>query len=235
MLGKKTKRLLAVATTGVAAFGLVATATGYTGAYFTEAKAGSITGTIGAVHVATSGGSGGNGLDFAFSNLMPGEPQTITLNYQNTGTGPEDIYLTFPNIPALHALNNLGSYGEVHVADSSSGPVFDSANLNDGRTKPPPNPATDYGLDSCGALSPAGCWPLPTAVRVRSNLPAGGSGSATFTFSYAAKLGGNGPGTWNSYPAISGVPLQSFGPDAAGPAGNGLPYNVVATQVGHAP
>ena len=159
---------------------------------------------------------------------MPGEPQTITINYQNTGTGPEDIYLTFPNVPALHALNNLGTYGELHIADSSSGPVFDSANLNDGRTVAPPAP------NSCGPFSPAGCWPLPTAVLVRSNLPVGGTGSATFTFAYAGKLSGNVSGVWNSYPAAPPTG-EAFGADAAGPAGAGLPYNVVATQVGHTP
>ena len=46
------------------------------------------------------------------------------------------------------------------------------------------------------------------------------------------RLGGNGPGVWNSFPS-TGPGGQAFGADAAGPAGNGLPYNVVATQVGH--
>jgi hypothetical protein len=227
MLGTQKKRLLAVAVSGLAAFGLVATATGVTGAYFSEAKGGNITGTIGAVHVATAGGTGGNGLDFSFTNLMPGEPQTITVYYQNTGTGPEDIHLNFPNVPALHALNNLGSYGEVHIVDSSSGHVFDSANLQDGRTK------ADLTNSCSNVFSPSGCWPLPTDVLVRSNLPAGGTGQVTFSFAYAGKLTGNGPGVWNSFPSNNPPYSQAFGPDAAGPAGNGLPYNVVATQVGH--
>ena len=180
MLGTQKKRLLAVAVSGVAAFGLVATATNLTGAYFSEAKGGNITGTIGAVHVATAGGTGGNGLDFSFTNLMPGEPQTITVYYQNTGTGPEDIHLNFPNVPALHTLNNLGTYGEVHIADSSSGPVFDSANRR--------RPHGRLGhLQTRPARRVAGRCP-PICV-VRSNLPAGGGGTVTFTFALAGKLG----------------------------------------------
>jgi hypothetical protein len=218
MLKNQKRRLLAVAVSGLAAFGLVATATNLTGAYFSEAKGGVITSSIGAVHVATSGGTGGNGLDFSFTNLMPGVPQTITVNYANTGTGPEDIHLHFPNGPALHALNNMGSYGEVHIADSSSGPLFDSANLNDNRPD---------ASGTCGAFNPAGCWPVPTDMVVRSNLPAGGTGSFTFTFALAGKTV-TPPVAFNPYPSPGAV-----APDNAGNAGTGLPYQVVATQVGH--
>jgi hypothetical protein len=220
MLGTQKKRLLAVAVSGLAAFGLVATATNLTGAYFSEAKGGNITGTIGAVHVATSGGNGGNGLDFAFDKLMPGTPQTITVNYQNTGDGPEDIHLHFPNIPALHALNNMGRYGEVHIADSSSGPLFDSANLNDDRPD---------ASGTCGGFSPSGCWPVPTDIVVRSNLPAGGTGSFTFTFGLTSKWTSPPPvPVFNPYPSPG-----ALGTDYTATPGAGLPYQVVATQAGH--
>ena len=218
------RRLLALGLTGAAAVGLAATASGLTGAYFTDSKAGTITGTIGAVKIATSGGTGTNGLDIAFVNLMPGEPQTLDINYLSQGTGPQDIYLTFPNVPALHALNNLGTYGSVTITDTSTGLVFLSSNLNDGRTTP------DF-VNSCGPFSPAGCWPLPTKLLVRSNLAPGAGGTVHFTFAYPGKLTGNGPGVWNSYPSFP----QAYGADAAGTPGNGLPFNVVATQVGQTP
>jgi len=224
--------MLAVSLTAAVAVGLVATASGFTGAYFSDTKSGAITGTIGSVKITTWGGSGTDGLNLNFTNLMPGEPQTVTLNYQSNGTGPQDLYLTFPNVPALHALNNLGKYGSVAVADSASGVVFYSANLQDGRTR------ADF-TNSCGSIflpggTPPNCWPLPPQLLVRSNLAPGASGSVTFTFSYAGKLTGNGPGVWNAYPAsVTGG--EAFGADAAGTPGNGLPFNVVATQVGQTP
>ena len=138
-------------------------------------------------------------------------------------------YLTFPNVPALHALTNMGSYGSVTITDSSSGVVFQSANLQDGRTRA-------NGTNSCGALSPAGCWPLPAQLLVRSGLAAGASGTVTFTFTYASKLTGNGPDAgWNDYPANRHPGGEAFGADAAGGDGSGLPYSVVATQAGQTP
>jgi hypothetical protein len=230
MLGTQKKRLLAVAVSGLAAFGLVATATNLTGAYFSEAKGGNITGTVGAVHVDVYGGSGPDHRNFSFTNLLPGEPQTITISYTNTGTGPEDIHLNFPNRQALHALNNLGSYGSLHIADSSSGPVFDSANLQDGRT------LADLTNSCTNVFSPSGCWPLPSDVLVRTGLPAGASGSVKFTFAYDKKLGDtglSGGGVWNSFPSDNPPYSQAYGDDATGDPGAGLPYQVVATQAGH--
>ncbi len=225
-MSRTTRRMVGVGITLVATVGLAVAASGVTSAYFSDTKSGTITGTVGYVKINVGGGNGVNGLDFAFDNLRPGEPQSIRIDYKSTGTGTQDLWLAFPNVPALHALNNLGTYGTVTVSDSSSGVVFTSTNLNDGRTIPP------NGADSCGPLAPTGgaCWPLPPQLMVRSNLAPGAEGTITFTFGYASKLGGNGPAVWNSYPVA-----QAFGPDAAGPAGNGLPYNVVATQAGQTP
>ena len=36
-------------------------------------------------------------MDLAFSNMLPGDPQTVTVNYQNTGANTEDVYVVFPN------------------------------------------------------------------------------------------------------------------------------------------
>ena len=224
------RRLLALGLTGAAAIGLAATASGLTGAYFSDSKSGTITGTIGAVKIATSGGTGTNGLDLHFVDLMPGEPQTVTINYQSLGSGPQDLYLTFPNRPALHALNNLGTYGMVTVTDSSSGVVFTSTNLQDGRTVPSGNSCSNIFTPDNG-----GCWPLPTQLLVRSNLAPGAGGTIQFTFGYPGKLSGNGPGVWNSYPSDNPPYSQAYGLDNVPPAGNGLPIVVVATQAGHTP
>ena len=222
---------------GVTALGLAGAlamvASGTTGAYFSDTKSGAITGTIGSIHVSTLGSTGGGAdhINLAFTNLMPGEAQTVTFSFQNTGPVAQDVFLTFPNVPALHALNNLGTYGEVHVVDGGGTHLFDSANLQDGRTRAD-------GSNSCGPFSPAGCWPLPTSLKVAGNLAPTASGSVTFSFGYAGKLGngsnGGTGGVWNSYPAAA-PGGEAFGADAGGTPGTGLPVNVVATQVGQQP
>lgn len=235
-MSRTTRRMVGVGITLVATVGLAVAASGVTSAYFSDTKSGTITGTVGQVSISVTGGGGTTGRDFAFVNLLPGEPQSVKIDYQSTGTGPQDLYLTFPNGPALHALNNLGTYGYVKVTDSSGGVLFESSNLQDGRTRP----LTDPNPNSCGVY-PVGfgptlplCWPLPAQIKVRSNLAPNATGTITFTFGYASKLTGNGPGVWNSYP-VNLYGGEAYGPDAAGPAGNGLPYNVVATQVGQTP
>ncbi len=231
-MSRTSRRMVGVGITLVATVGLAVAASGVTSAYFSDTKSGTISGTIGQVSISVTGGGGATGRDFAFVDLLPGEPQSVKINYQSTGTGPQDLYLTFPNGPALHALNNLGSYGYVKVTDSSGGVLFESSNLQDGRTRP----LSDPNPNSCGNIfTQAGCWPLQPQIKVRNNLAPNATGTITFTFGYASKLTGNGPGVWNTYPANLLPGGEAFGPDAAGPAGDGLPYNVVATQAGQTP
>lgn len=231
-MSRTSRRMVGVGITLVATVGLAVAASGVTSAYFSDTKSGTITGTVGQVSISVTGGGGPTGRDFAFVNLLPGEPQSVKIDYQSTGTGTQDLYLTFPNGPALHALNNLGSYGYVKVTDSSSGVLFESYNLQDGRTIPSGNSCGVYPV-GFGSTPPL-CWPLPSQIKVRSNLAPNATGSITFTFGYASKLTGNGPGVWNTYPSVPPYG-EAFGDDAAGPSGNGLPYNVVATQVGQTP
>jgi hypothetical protein len=196
-------------------------ASGATGAYFSDSKPGTISGTVGNVHVSTNGGFGATGSDLVFTNLLPGEAQTVSMNYTNTGSGAEDIYIVFPNATALSALNNLGTYGEAHLSANGTA-LFDSANLND-------------RVSTCGPLLPSGCWPLKPQYALVSNLPAGATGSVTFSFNYAGKLSAQAPAgapapVWNSYPVTG----QTTSNDADG-SGSGLPYKIVATQHGITP
>ena len=191
-------------------------AAGATGAYFSDTHGGTISGTVGSVRVTPYGGSGAAGTDLAFSNLLPGVPQTVTENYQNTGADAEDVYIVFNNATALSSLNNLGTYGEVHLSANGT-PLFDSANLND-------------RVSTCGPLSPSGCWPLAGQYLIASNLPSGAAGTVSFTFNYASKLKSQGPGVWNSYPVAGQNTVN-----AADGGGSGLPYQIVATQVGVTP
>jgi hypothetical protein len=199
--------------------GLVVTASGATGAYFSQSVPGTITGQLGSITVATSGGNGSTAQDFYWSNMLPGVPNSATVNYQNTSANSEDIYLVFQNKTALSALNNLGTYGEVHVAAAGNGTanaeVFASTNLNDNSS-------------SCGAFSPSGCWPVPNVIKVASNIGGGTTGSVTFAFNYAGKLSGGQGGQFNLYPVAG---QQNPGSDAVG-SHAGLPYEVVAIQTG---
>jgi hypothetical protein len=214
------KRLATLVGTLAAAVVVSLAASGATGAYFSDTKSGAITGTTGSLKVATSGGTGADGLNFVFDNLMPGEPQTVTANYQNVGTGPQDVYLTFPDVAALHALNNMGTFGEVTVTDSSAGLLFHSVNLNDNRPD---------ASGTCGTFSETGCWPLPVQLLIRSGLPKNATGSVSFTFSYPAKKTGGQGLAWNIYPSPGAQASDAL------TAGSGLPFKVVAVQVGRTP
>jgi len=215
---------------------LVAIASGATGAYFSDTHAGTVTGTLGSILVSPSGynsdGSSANGMGIQFNNLLPGEPQTVQVNYTNTGKSPEDVYIVFPNADALHALNDLGTYGSVTIA-SSGGVNWVSNNLTD-----------FYPSGTPGEPGVATLYHVPSQMLLQSNVPAGASGWMKFTFAYAAKLGNtaggvtiNGSnGVWNSYP----VPTETkngytYTPSGTVGASNGLPYEIVATQVGQTP
>jgi hypothetical protein len=226
-------RALTLAASVALVGGTALVASGETGAYFSQTVPGSISGTVGSIHITPS-----TSTDLSFSNLLPGAPQTVTVHFENTGSSPEDVYLAFPNATALSALNNLGSYGEVHVSYSgpssvNNGDIFDSANLDD-------NPA------SCGPFSPTGCWPLLNQYELATNLASGASGSFTFSFSYPSKMTIEPPSLtapWNSYP-VSGVAdsitnstVQSnqWTINAADGTGAGLPFQLIATQPGIQP
>ena len=230
LLARRKRRLAIIA----ALFGMVGTAIpalASTGAYFSDTQSGDITGTIGSIHVATSGGSGANGADFQFANLLPGEPQTATVGFTNTGNNPQDVWVVFPNATALSALNNLGTYGEVHLVSDGTH-LFDSNNLND-------------RLPTCGSFSPSGCWPLLSQYKVASNVAPGGTGSFTFSFNYAAKMtlqpAAGTTADWNVYPASScaynatSCPNGQTTVNPSDGTGSGLPFEVVATQVGQTP
>jgi predicted ribosomally synthesized peptide with SipW-like signal peptide len=195
-------------------------AAGSTGAYFSDTKTGSVSGNIGSIHVTTWGGGGTSGNDLTFTNMLPGALQTVTINYTNTGANAQDLYIVFPNATALSALNDLGHYGEAHLSANGTA-LFDSSNLSD-------------HTDSCGPLSPSGCWPLKSQYLAASNVAPGQSGSVSFSFAYGPKLqsqpavGSTAP--WNSYP----VPTQ-FTTKASDGTGAGLPYEIVATQPGITP
>ena len=79
---KSTKmKVGAVGTSFALAGALAIVASGTTGAYFSAAQDGTITGAIGTVKLSTTNTT------FAWTNMMPGDPKSATVNFTNTGTG----------------------------------------------------------------------------------------------------------------------------------------------------
>jgi hypothetical protein len=197
-------------------------ALGPTGAYFSDTAQGELTGTDGSIKVETSGGSGADHIGLTYENLLPGETQSVKATFKNTGANAQDVWVVFNDDQARAALNDLGSYGEFHISSYTTANIFDSTNLR------------DSAASGC-APTVNGCWPLGKQYKLQSNLAVNATGNVNFTFGYAAKLGNtaynngidaepntNGGGVWNADPL-------------AAPTTSGLPYQIVATQVGHEP
>lgn len=222
------RRTLLIAAICIAVVAVVGT--GLSGAYFSDTKSGAITGTVGSIQVTGSGGVGDSHLNIAFTDLLPGVPQSVTANYTNTGNTAQDVWIEFPNADALHAINDLGSYGSVSIVSNFGGTsttLMNSTNL------------TDFYPDGTpGANNGPATGRVPQKMLLRANVDPSASGSFTFTFAYASKLSGTGGGVWNSYPlpteTKNGITYTPPTNVALGSL-NGLPYKIVAVQVGQQP
>jgi hypothetical protein len=235
-------RVATLAVSVVLLGGTALVASGQTGAYFSDTHAGAITGSIGSIAITPDSPT-----SIAFQNLLPGVAQTVQVNYHNSGSSPEDIYLVFNNLTALSALNNLGRYGSVIITSSGTGALgtdFTSYNLDDNSTR-------------CGPFSNAipsgptsGCWPLTSQIEIATNVAPGVSGNFDFAFEYASALTTPSTNQWNPYPLPNSPYVCVAGPvtptncntnaqftvnEPADGTGAGLPYQLVATQVGITP
>lgn len=229
------------ALTGSAA--LITAATGATGAYFNDTQSGTVTGNIGSIKVITSGGAGTDSLDFNFTNMLPGDYQTATVHYTNSGKNTEDVYLVFNNAEALHSVNNLGHYGEALIKSNGT-TVFASTNLADGETASltPIDPNSDHCSSAPGAnvpLSSTGCWPIPSIIKLASNVAPGHGGTMTFSFALGPKWSGTQYelAQFFCYPLVqaSGSTDPTNQVCTTSSPSYGLPYEIVATQPGVAP
>jgi len=226
MLKTVKSRGLALLATVALLGGTAWVASSTTGAYFSDTHTGSIGGTVGSIKVTPYGGSGAENMNLSFTKMLPGDPQTVTVNYTNSGENPEDVYIVFNNATALSALNNLGTYGEASLSANGTA-LFHSTNLND-------------RSGTCGPFSPAGCWPLAKQYKIASNLAPGAHGNVSFTFAFASKTV-TPPLAFNVYPASAQGYLVTHDTNdqnyvsAADGSGTGLPYSIVATQVNQVP
>ena len=216
----------------------------------------------------TSGGAVGvgDGLNFFWDEMLPGVTYTAPMSVQNTSSSnSEDVWIVFPNLTALSALNSLGRFGAVTI-DVNGAPVFHSNNLNDNLVR---GNHINLGVpDTTGAL--------PTQLKLASSLGPTASITVDFKFAYASALSAQEPGgVFNQYPVIARLgnecltgdayyngsaflvntlgppyPYSGSGNTNTDPAftyyaqvtvrggdapGNGLPFQIVATEPGIQP
>jgi hypothetical protein len=216
-------KILGIGTMGAAvitAVALLASVSSSSGAYFSATRSGTITGSGATITETTSGGGGTDSADLVYTNMLPNVAQTVTVNYGNTGSVPADAWLVFPNVTALSALNNLGTYGKIQI-DSNTTDVFDSQNLNDHPSCPP------------GAGPAPVCKALPAQILLATHVVPGYGGSVSFSFAYGAKLTTQG-GAFNSWPQTTAGNVQTTVVASDG-SGTGLPYEIVLEQEGQTP
>jgi hypothetical protein len=250
----KTRVLTLVASVGLLA-GTAFVASGVTGAYFSDTvTGGEITGTLGTIAISQDSPGA-----ISFSDLLPGTAQTVQVDYQNTGNSPQDVWLNFNNLTALSALNNSGRYGKVIITSTvgagSPVTVESSLNLNDRLAT-----CGSFDPNIVDGGSDADCNPVPSQILLASAVAPGTYGNFTFTFEYAPALGNTPATSWNPYPLVGldadSVPAgasyatciadenpggqdctnnQTYVNEPADGSGAGLPYQLIATQVGITP
>ena len=179
--------LVALAVVG----GLVVFAAHATGAYFSDSHNGTLGGTVGNIKLSTAGGIVGQdqGIDFAWNNMLPGVVYSAPMQVTNTSSSnAEDLYMVFPNLTALSALNQLGTYGAVTITVNGAN-VFQSTTSTTTRSVATPSARAER----CGQL------------LLASNVPANsGAVSVIFKFEYAAKMTAQEPGgLFNQYPVLA--------------------------------
>lgn len=180
----KTKIIVLLTTLALSA-ALFAVASAATGAYFSDAKAGTLTGTFGSIRVdAGVNADFGGGLAINWPHILPGEVQSAVVHYKNTGDSPQDVWVTFTDPTAVAAINNMGGFGAIQIIDSNTGQVFYSNNLN-----------ADSSSQGLPGPKGQGLMYMLKDVKLCSNVPAGAEGTMTFKFQYASSLSSfNGAG-----------------------------------------
>jgi hypothetical protein len=219
-----TAKMMSLTVAMVALVALVAMASNATGAYFSDTKPGAVSGTLGSIKVTTSGGVNNAGTSFVWDNMLPGELKSATVGYQNTGRNVQDVYLVF-NPTALSALNTLGTFGEAHIAVNGT-EIYASQNLND--------------------IQGNGTAGVPGVVKIGSSVGPTASGNVTFSFMFAGKMQNPNLDTiseFNKFPIKTTGTHDSRYPigfeqsivRAIDGEGTGLPFKVIAVQVGQVP
>jgi hypothetical protein len=184
---------------------LVGSAVAGSGAYFSDSKPGSVSATMGSIKVNT------DHTTLSLQNLLPGEAQSQTASFVNSGLNAQDVWVVFDNADLgdhssgtdTGLINDRGQFGQAEIT-SQGVTKFWSNNLND-----------DSSTCAPGTGAPAVCNPVPHMLKLQDNLAPGASADLTFTYTPAAKTKGL---AWEGNPA--------FAP---------IDYQIVATQHGITP
>jgi hypothetical protein len=188
----------AVALTASAA--LVASATGATGAYFTDSHSGSVTATSGHLTLNVTDPN------LNFAGLVPGVDKTLNVDYNTDSSVNEDIWLVFSATdpgyqawtgPKSNAFGGgLGRFGHFAVANNNS-VDFQSYNLQ--LLDPAvPNPVCPVDANGDGGSSqqsssvsdtPPLCG-VPQAILLAQNVASGVNGQIEMTFGLTGRAKG---------------------------------------------
>jgi hypothetical protein len=229
MFKNKTARITAFVGAIGASAALIGTAATTTGAYFTDAENGSISGQTGHLSVDQRGDS----YNLTFANLVPGEYQDKVVNYHTGGDTKSDIWLAFPAgsaygkftgakhvgaTPSVDGYDDggMGRYGHFAVARSDGTTLFSSYNLQNAANGTSGCANTDgsgFGPQATDVNDTPPLCGVPHYIKLESNVNPGTDGHATLTFGVTGRQTDQG--------------------QAAPPAT--VPFQVVATQHGVRP
>jgi hypothetical protein len=162
---------LALGTSGLLAFSGV----GFTGAYLSDTVSATQTSSVAFVSLANPSSS-----SVAFSNLLPGTPQSRVIVVTNNGTVPEDVYYKQGVVQGLPSQDSTPSQLTVSMSAPSSGLNSSTADLS------------------------------PQSVLAYSVLAPGTSFNLTITLSLALTAGGtyDNPTNWNQSGLVLTVPIR---------------------------
>jgi hypothetical protein len=229
-----------------ASAGLIASATGATGAYFTDTHSGTFQATSGHLRLDVADPSS---LALSFTDLIPGQDQTKSISYTTDSSSDvtEDIWVVFPTTTPEQQLayaeftggkgefgyadGGLGRYGHFMLGANGS-TLFQSTNLADEPLATSPVtfdsgcPVNAYGQggESQKATSPTdtsmGYCGVPKAILVASNLSTGATGHVDVTFGLTGKQIAQNQTEFMHSDHVTPMPVQ---------------YQIVATQHGVRP
>jgi hypothetical protein len=229
MFKNKTARVTAFIGALGASAALIGTAATTTGAYFTDAEDGNISGSSGHLSLDKRNGD----YQLAFNNLVPGEYQDKEVFYATGGDTASDVWLKFPSGEAYgkftgakgtttnsnpdgFAEGGMGRFGHFAVARNDGGVQFSSYNLqneSNGTSGCADGDGHGFGRKPVDRADTPPLCGVPHYIKLESNVPAGSDRKFTITFGVTGR--------------------QTTQGQTAPPAT--VPFQVVATQHGVRP
>lgn len=226
------KKLLAIPLAAAVAAAISIAATN-TGANFSgTSNTGTISGKYALVKVLGSGGTGESGMDIKFANpLVPGEAQSVSTYFTNSGNVNEDIYVVFNSPKALHAFDQQGRYASASISVQGGQPLWQSSNLNDGLQN---GQTPAYDCHTQTNVGTKQICPLPAVQQLLTNVAPGGKFYWTFTYQPTGSMQDPAHQVGNSSQGapFNPWPVDNGGNVSAASTNSGLPYEFYAVPTG---